>query len=129
MPDRTETDIIPGDVKDFILRYIDSIAQLEGLLLLRADPSVRWPAALLGERLYIGENEAEELLGKLHQAGFLERQDEPRLYWYAPKMDDGILAHAADAYARYLVPITNLVHEKSKTKIQKFSDAFWLRKE
>jgi hypothetical protein len=30
-------DPIPDDVKTFLLRYIDSIAQLEALLLLRAN--------------------------------------------------------------------------------------------
>jgi hypothetical protein len=31
---------IPDDLREFILQYIDSISQLEALLILRSDPSV-----------------------------------------------------------------------------------------
>jgi hypothetical protein len=35
---------IPDDVREFILGHIDSIAQLEALLLLRRNPSTTWNA-------------------------------------------------------------------------------------
>jgi hypothetical protein len=35
---------IPDDLREFILGYIDSIAQLEALLLLRRNPSTSWNA-------------------------------------------------------------------------------------
>ena len=38
-------DPIPADLRDFILRYIDSVAHLEALLLLRANPETAWQAA------------------------------------------------------------------------------------
>jgi hypothetical protein len=46
-------DPIPGDVKAFLLRHIDSIAQLEALLLLRANAELTWSADTLAKRLYI----------------------------------------------------------------------------
>jgi hypothetical protein len=36
---------IPDDLREFILGYIDSIAQLEALLLLRRNPSTSWMPA------------------------------------------------------------------------------------
>jgi hypothetical protein len=35
----------------------------------------------------------------------------------------------ADVYARYLVPVTNLIHAKPKSRVQEFADAFKLRKD
>ncbi len=35
-------ELIPPDVREFILTHIDSIAQLEALLLLANQPETRW---------------------------------------------------------------------------------------
>jgi len=63
-------DIIPEDVKQFILERIDSIAQLEALLLLRDSPQVDWTANAVAKRLYIGEQEARVILQRLCADGF-----------------------------------------------------------
>jgi len=34
----------------------------------------------------------------------------------------------ADVYSKYLIPVTNLIHSKPENKVQKFADAFNLRK-
>jgi len=39
-----------------------------------------------------------------------------------------MVERVADVYARYLVPVTNLIHAKPQIKVQKFADAFKLRK-
>ena len=31
-------------------------------------------------------------------------------------------------YSQYLIPVTNLIHSKPQTKVQKFADAFKLRR-
>jgi hypothetical protein len=35
----------------------------------------------------------------------------------------------AACYAKYLIPVTNLIHTKPRTRVQEFADAFKLRKE
>jgi hypothetical protein len=35
-------EVIPADIKNFIARHIDSVIQLEALLLLRACPDETW---------------------------------------------------------------------------------------
>jgi hypothetical protein len=62
---------IPDDLRQIILGYIDSIAQLEALLLLRRNPSTSWNAGSVAQRLYISEGEATELLTRLNDDGFL----------------------------------------------------------
>ena len=46
-------DIIPEDIRQFLLQHIESIAQWEGLLLMRADPAVVWSAAAIAARTVI----------------------------------------------------------------------------
>ncbi len=49
MPIRT----IPDDVRRFIQASIDSIAQLEALLIVHEHPGIEWTVSALSERLYI----------------------------------------------------------------------------
>ena len=74
-------DIIPDDVKQFILEHIDSIAQFEALLLLRGSPQVDWTANAIAKRLYIGEQEARVILQRLCADGFLIASPEKSLVY------------------------------------------------
>ena len=125
-------DLIPGDVEQFILRHIESVAQLEGLLLLRSDPSVGWNAGELSKRLYISEKETTEVLMRLHADGFVvAKTRKPAVYKYEPGTAElrQMVDRVAEIYAKYLVPVTKLIHSKPKTRVQEFADAFKLRKE
>jgi hypothetical protein len=121
-------EIIPTDLGDFILRHIDSIAQIEALLLLRRNPSENWDAAKTAKRLYIGEQQAADTLARLCSEGLLNCQD--GLYRYAtePVGQEHMIARLADVYARHLIPVTNLIHSKPR-RIREFADAFKLRKD
>lgn len=125
------TDVIPEDVRHFILKNIDSIAQLEALLLMRATASSSWDTATLSRRLYITEQEAGKLAEHLCIHGLLKAEETPHRYRYEPKNQEYAekVEKLADLYARYLVPVTTLVHGKSNNKVRKFADAFWIRKE
>ncbi len=125
--------IIPDDVKLFILQNIDSIAQWEGLLFLRAHREKEWDAPTIARNLYIRETQAAQILAQLSSQGFLAitLSGPTVLYRYEPKTPElePLLARAADHYARYLVPMTNLIHAQHKSRIQEFADAFKLRKD
>jgi len=47
------SEVIPLEVTDFINRNIDSIAQLEALLLVRRDPAEKWNAEKIAGHLYL----------------------------------------------------------------------------
>lgn len=124
--------LIPEEVQAFLLKRIDSITQLEALLLLRANPECAWSAATLARRLYIPPQETAGLLEALCSGGFLATTGHPsRLYRYHCSSDDlaGMVDRVADLYATYLIPVTNLIHSKPYTRVQEFADAFKLRKD
>jgi hypothetical protein len=123
--------LIPEEVQVFLLQHLDSIAQLEALLLLRADPACVWSAEALAKRLYIPPQEAATVLERLATDSFLTTsQDVPDSYQYHPASDE--LAHMVDRiaalYAQYLIPVTNLIHSKPRSRVQEFADAFKLRR-
>lgn len=125
-------DLLPDDVKAFLLRYIDSIAHLEALLLLRTNAALAWSADRLAQRLYISVQDTAEILARLYADGFIAAQSsEPLLYQYhCPSREQAhMVEQVAMLYARYLIPVTHLIHAKPRTRVQAFADAFKLRKD
>lgn len=122
---------IPEEVQRFILTSIDSIAQLEALLLLRHHAHQKWTCAQIAERIYISEPQAAALLSRLVARGFIAAEStDPSQFSYQPKREEiaQCIDQLADMYAKYLVPVTNLVHQKSKRDITEMADAFKLKK-
>jgi hypothetical protein len=124
MPDQ----VLPAELQEFLAKHIDSIAQLEALLLLRESPNAAWCAHSLAKRLYIRDREAVQVLSHLAAHGLVVRDADA--YRYAPTSD--VLAHLtnllAEYYRHHLIPITNLVHAKPR-RIRQFADAFKLKKD
>jgi hypothetical protein len=79
-------DPVPDEIKQFILRHLDSIGQLEALLLLRGNPGEEWGARAVARRLYIREQEAAPILARLTKSGFIAASmSEPTVYKYQPQ--------------------------------------------
>ncbi len=110
MPDSPVAD----DVRDFILERIDSVVQIEALLLIRSNPRARFHAADVARRLYIGRLETEDALGGLCGAGLLSRTDDTYRLDGVPAQTLRMIDRLLDSYARELIPVTNIVHSKSR---------------
>ena len=126
--DEMADESIPGDLREFILRHIDSIGQLEALLLLRAHPNVDWDVKQVAARLYVREAEVGEILARLCADGFLTCHED--VYRYACDSADRqeMVDRLAAAYSRHLIPVTNMIHAKPR-RIREFADAFRFRKD
>lgn len=126
------TDRIPENIRQFLLQNIESIAQWEGLLLVRANPDVDWTPQTTSARLYISPADAGKLLNHLAGQGFLKRSSSlPDGFRYGPDNDEleNLINETAVLYRQYLIPITALIHNKSKSRVQEFADAFRIRKD
>jgi hypothetical protein len=119
---------LPAELQEFLAAHIDSIAQLEALLLLRGAPDVVWDVEGTARRLYIDEQQASQVLAQLCAEGLVEA--EAGSFRFRPR-SDALLRMAAlldEHYRRYLIPITNLIHAKPR-RIRQFADAFKLKKD
>jgi hypothetical protein len=122
---------IPDEVQAFLLQSIDSIAQLEALLLLHDNPTCTWTAEALAKRLYIPTQETAVILQRLTADGFLTlRRNSPEQYQYHPQSSEHAakVDQVASLYTKYLIPITRIIHAKPRSRVQEFADAFKLHK-
>jgi hypothetical protein len=114
-------------VLDFLLAHIDSVAELEALLLLRGAPGQTWTESQMSARLYISEPECANVFSRLELAGLCLRTADGIRYRTVIDSVSATVDRLADTYARCLIPVTNVIHHKPP-QIQKFADAFIFRK-
>lgn len=119
-------ELIPLDIREFIVGHIDSIAELEALLLLVQHQTCT--VTNVAAQLYIDENQAKVILAGLCQEGLAGCTDD--LYWFnsEPPRQRDMVERLAVLYSRHLIPVTNLVHAKP-SGIRAFAAAFKLRKD
>ena len=124
-------DPIPESVEEFVSENIDSVAELEALMLLFRDPAALWSAASLAERLYATEEQADAAIAKLCHLGLAAASAKRRAAFHfrpsSPELEE-LVVQISETYSKYLVPVTNLIHSKPQSKVQQFADAFKLRK-
>lgn len=120
---------IPDEVAAFIAKHVDSVVQLEGLLLLAADSGRDWSADEVARELRIETSWAEAQLDLLSGQALLERAG--GRFRYAPR-DAGThaaIAGLAKAYAERRVTVISLIFAKPADNLRAFSEAFRLRKD
>lgn len=120
-------DGIPAELRDFIINSIDTVGQIEALLLLRADPEKAWDISQLAKRLYVNEAEAAAIIAHLVGQGLAIVEDGSTRYDARGKQI-ATVDRLAEAYARQLIPITNLIHGKPRG-IRAFADAFKIKRD
>jgi hypothetical protein len=121
-------DLIPAEVREFIHTYIESIADLEALLLLARDAHAKWTAASVAEQLYIEEPQSGDVLARLCAGGLARCQ--AGTFWFndGPDGPRAIVERLAELYTSHLIPVTNLVHARP-TGARAFAAAFKFRKD
>ena len=104
---------MPEGIRRFVQGHLGSVAELEGLLLVRSAPDHAWDARSVADRLYIGEPHARVVLEALHGHELMVRRGDTFVYHpvsEALRQDVDVLAAA---YPRLLIPITDLIHTQA----------------
>jgi hypothetical protein len=119
---------LPEDIRQFLLHSIDSVAELEALLLMHAESESTWNAVALARRLYVDEGTAEKVIHALHNRAFVRKVRGGVRY------DPGVVRRAqvqslAAAYPRFLLAITDVIHSKARSAAQRFADPYRIRQE
>ena len=104
---------VPGEVRDFILKHIASVAQIEALLLIWSNPEERWGLPEIAARIYTNEAEMAKALEGLSADGFVVCMNGVfRLNASAENVE--MIRRLQEVYARYLIPVTDIIHSKSR---------------
>jgi DNA-binding IclR family transcriptional regulator len=122
---------ISQQVLQFIAEQIDTVPQLECLLLLHQYDGRLWLPDEVAARIYTSRETAQGILETLVRRGLVSAEGDPARYQYRPgEVTSGALvAEVASAYQRHLVPIATFIHAKASASVREFARAFDLKKD
>ena len=122
---------LPIELRQFIAQHIESLAQLEALLLMRRDRQRQWSPAELSRSLYISDDMCGGMFAELERRGFVARRPDAEAYHYAcaDAEFDALLGQLATYYQERRVAVITEIYSNPVTKVQTFADAFRLRKQ
>ena len=108
------TQYVPDEIRDFILKHIVSVAQIEALLLIWASPKERWALRQIAARIYASDAETAKALGGLCAEGLLVCTD--GIFGLNRSTENvEMIRKLEEVYARYLIPVTDVIHGKSRS--------------
>lgn len=116
---------IPKNVRQLIVRHIDSVQQVEILALLRGEPDREWPVADVSRALHIAPSACSAWLDAFAAAGLVDATGAG--YRHATRSRDA--DDLVDCYSRRRLAVIDSIYNKPSTAIQSFSDAFRIRKD
>ena len=123
---------IPARVLQFLAERIDTVPQLEALLLLWENPQRQWSEEELAARIYVGRQVAATILQALQRQQLATAgPGSPVRYLYNPQWDASgeVMPELAATYRRHLVPIATFIHSRASTAVREFARAFDLKKD
>ena len=120
---------LPSDVHQFLYQNIDSVEQLEVLLLLLHSPERGWGTEEVARELYSHPASIARRLALLLGRGLL-RETDPGCYQYAPRTGElhATVLRVAEMYRERRVAVVILIASKPVENVRAFSDAFRIRR-
>ena len=124
-PDRQQVD-------RFIVDEIDSVPQLEALLLFWNSRPKSWSCQSMAKALYVSPAVSEDILRNIaHRRLIAEVEGNDGEFALNADSDEKerMLASLDAIYRRELVRISNMIHSKASRAVRDFANAFRLKKE
>jgi hypothetical protein len=119
-------------VAQFIIEQIDSVPQLEALLLLFNSRPKGWSLETMANSLYVRSDMAARILDSLLQCKLIAVDSHrPDVFFYASEDDyQNRLVEAVDAvYRKEVVRVSSLIHSKGSAGVRDFARAFRIKKD
>ena len=122
---------VPAEVLRFLDENIDTVPQLETLLMMSQAQDRSWLVAEVAARNYITEQRAEEVLHSLQRRGLVSADEASLRFRFNPASPEiqAIVRDVALYYQANLSRITTLIHSKPSASIKEFARAFDFKKD
>lgn len=120
------------EVYRFILNQIDSVPQMEALLLLWESRPRQWSDNEIAARLYVSVDVVRNIVQVLVRRRLISTvTNSEKHYWYESRGEDGdlLVEAVAATYRRELVRVSTFIHTKASSAVRDFADAFRFKKE
>ncbi|MEO8673641.1 MAG: hypothetical protein ABI411_20195 [Tahibacter sp.] len=124
--------VIPEDLRRFLLARGLSVPHVEAIVLLRSDLGSPWDTSRLAARLYATVSRAAKLLADLCDLGIAQPVDaDSSQVTYRPETPElaSLMDQLEEAHSKHLVAITRLIHAGRDPAAEQFAAAFRFRKE
>jgi hypothetical protein len=125
------SDEFPLELKQFVAQHIESLAQLETMLLLHRDAERAWTCEELARELYLSADMCQAIVLDLERRRLAARDAEGIRFRYA-RADahiDRLVAQLAEVYRDRRVAVITEIYSRPQNKVQTFADAFRIRPE
>ena len=122
---------IPERVLQFIADKIDTVPELETLLLLWQDTNKHWDADEISARVYVPRETASLILRSLHQRGLAAQDSLSATYRYSANWDTSgtLMEEVATVYRRHLIQVSTFIHSGASRSVRDFARAFDLKRD
>ncbi|HUQ10672.1 MAG TPA: hypothetical protein VM146_10195 [Steroidobacteraceae bacterium] len=122
---------IPAAVLQFILKRINTVAELETLLIVSAEEGREWSVEDIASRIYAATPSAAAVLHALEQTHLVRSTEGGSRFRFSPADEEErqVVVQTAVAYRTHLIPIATLIHRKASAPVQEFARAFSLKKD
>jgi hypothetical protein len=123
---------IPDEVLKFISTHIDSVPQLEVLLLMWREPTRTWTIHDIASRIYVASDVAAQIVQPLAQRRLIRHPDgDTTHYQFDPQWDRErqLMQRVAQAYQRQLIEVATFIHCRASSSVREFARAFDFKKD
>lgn len=123
---------LPIEVEQFILKYIDSLEEMEILLLLSSAPEKTWSPDTVYEAIRSSLDSVKQRLEALSAKGLLQAKGNGhRSYQFQPATADlaSAVQSLAMAYKERRLRVLECLFSKPLSSLRIFADAFKIRKD
>ncbi len=118
-------------VLELISKYIDSLEELEILILVKNDPQKSWSLDRVNDQVRSSAASIQQRLAKLVETGFVAFDSSTKEYRYEPKSENLVTAVTllAEAYRERRIKVIEAIYSKPVSGIRSFSEAFRFKRE
>lgn len=122
---------LPAGVAEFISARIDTVPELEALVLLHENAPGAWTVEALAARLYLAEEDARQVLAALERKGLAARAPgaPDRFALRASPEEVATVQEVVDTYRRRVTAVAQLIHSKASVGVREFARAFRIKKD
>lgn len=119
---------LPPEVAKFLYHSVDTVPELEALLIFQHDAGVALRADELSQRLYIPVRESATIAAKLLRLGLLVPAESDAFRFNSQSGDASVVQRLSELYQKHLSMIARLIHEKPSLGLREFAQAFSVKK-
>jgi hypothetical protein len=121
---------LPHEVLRFIEERIDTVPELEALLMMAAQAH-SWSVQDIAARTYVSLENARGILDSLQRRRLITREGASGRFVFDPAdvQDRALVASVAQAYQSNLSLVAKLIHDKASGAIREFARAFDMKKD